>query len=91
LSQVDTGGEPLDSIRIVNTILTQIDQLRDHDNVLILATTNLKDSIDVAFIDRADLKIALDKPSLGAIYQILKLSTEELIRCGLVDCEVNFY
>lgn len=37
-SQIDSGTEPTDSIRVVNAILTQIDGLKDFKNVLCLAT-----------------------------------------------------
>ena len=33
-----SGAEPSDAIRVVNAVLTQIDQLRQRDNVLILTT-----------------------------------------------------
>lgn len=35
------GCEPSDAIRVVNALLTQIDSLKRHPNVIILATSNL--------------------------------------------------
>ncbi|XP_055309926.1 pachytene checkpoint protein 2 homolog isoform X2 [Sitodiplosis mosellana] len=51
-----SSHEPSDSIRVVNSLLTQLDQLRRQTNVLVLTTSNLSSSIDIAFVDRADLK-----------------------------------
>ena len=46
------GSEPSDAIRVVNALLTQLDQIRRYPNVLILTTSNITESIDIAFIDR---------------------------------------
>ncbi len=46
------GSEPSDAIRVVNALLTQLDQIRRHPNVLILTTSNVTGAIDIAFIDR---------------------------------------
>lgn len=79
-----SGNEPSDSMRVVNTLLTQIDQLKKHPNVLILATSNLTDTIDVAFVDRADIKQYIGLPSWEAIYKIYLSCIQELIRAGIV-------
>lgn len=50
------GSEPSDAIRVVNAVLTQLDGLKRYPNVLVLTTSNLTEAIDVAFVDRADLK-----------------------------------
>ena len=41
-----------DSLRMVNSLLTQLDSIKRFPNVLVLATSNLTGSIDQAFIDR---------------------------------------
>ena len=46
------GSEPSDAIRVVNALLTQLDQIRRYPNVLILTTSNMTGAIDIAFIDR---------------------------------------
>lgn len=51
------GGEPSDAIRAVNALLTQLDQLRRFPNVMVLTTSNITEAIDVAFVDRADIKV----------------------------------
>eukprot|EP00730_Choanoeca_flexa_P001563 TRINITY_DN10690_c0_g1_i1.p1 TRINITY_DN10690_c0_g1~~TRINITY_DN10690_c0_g1_i1.p1 ORF type:complete len:202 (+),score=60.51 TRINITY_DN10690_c0_g1_i1:437-1042(+) len=81
------GTEPSDAIRVVNALLTQIDQLSVFPNVMVLTTSNLTGAIDVAFVDRADLKIYLGPPSLPARYSILTASLQELARKGIVQPE----
>lgn len=78
------GTEPSDSIRVVNAVLTQIDQLQRFPNVLILATSNVTEAIDIAFADRADLKLYIGYASKWGIYEILRSCLEELIRCRLI-------
>ena len=95
------SAEPSESIRVVNALLTQIDQIRRyifiiiissqtnvfyfysffrHPNVLILTTSNVTGAIDVAFIDRADIKQYIGAPSTAAIYRIFDSCLQELMR-----------
>lgn len=53
------GGEPADAVRVVNALLTRLDALRRHPNVVVLCTSNMPDAIDAAFVDRADIKVRL--------------------------------
>jgi SpoVK/Ycf46/Vps4 family AAA+-type ATPase len=39
------GNEPSDALRVVNALLTQLDKLKRHKNVLVIATSNLPDAI----------------------------------------------
>jgi DNA polymerase III delta prime subunit len=80
-----SGSEPSDSLRVVNALLTQIDRLKQHHNVLIITTSNITDAIDVAFVDRADIKAYVGNPSLSARYHVLRSSIRELQRCRLVE------
>lgn len=50
------GNEPTDALRAVNALLTQLDSLKRFPNAMVLATTNLPNALDVAFLDRADIK-----------------------------------
>jgi SpoVK/Ycf46/Vps4 family AAA+-type ATPase len=52
-----SGSEPSDAIRAVNALLTQLDALRRHPNVMVLTTSNITEAIDLAFVDRADIKV----------------------------------
>lgn len=72
-------NETSDGIRVVNTLLTQLDQLKNNDNFLILATSNNIESLDSAFIDRCDVTFNIENPNSEAVYQILKQSINELI------------
>ncbi|XP_026470288.1 pachytene checkpoint protein 2 homolog [Ctenocephalides felis] len=80
-----SGTEPSDSIRVVNAVLTQIDQIRQFPNVLILTTSNINGAIDLAFVDRADIKQYISLPSPVAIYEIYRTCINELIRVGLIS------
>nr|CAD7406482.1 unnamed protein product [Timema poppensis] len=73
-------SEPSDAIRVVNAVLTQIDQIRGYPNVLILTTSNLTGSIDGAFLDRADINQYIGPPTQTAIYQIFLSCLKELMK-----------
>jgi SpoVK/Ycf46/Vps4 family AAA+-type ATPase len=60
------GNEPSDAIRVVNCLLTQIDRLKSRGNVLVIATSNITEAIDIAFLDRADIKVLLIKILIGS-------------------------
>ncbi|TKC39056.1 hypothetical protein EI555_017336 [Monodon monoceros] len=78
------GAEPSDAIRVVNAVLTQIDQIKRHSNVVILTTSNITERIDVAFVDRADIRQYVGPPSAAAIFRIYLSCLEELMRCQIV-------
>lgn len=80
-----TTGEPMDALRAVNVLLQQLDLVRIRSsNVLILATSNLKEAIDPAFLDRVDWRVEVGAPSAKAIEGILRESICELQRVDLV-------
>ena len=76
------GNEPSDAIRVVNALLTQIDAIKRHPNVFILTTSNLTGAIDLAFVDRADIKQYIGPPARNAIVSIYESSVRELIVKG---------
>ncbi|EAN79869.1 ATPase-like protein, putative [Trypanosoma equiperdum] len=78
------GNEPSDAIRVVNTLLTQLDILQKKRNVVILATSNITGAIDVAFVDRADKKVFIGPPGLPARLQLIRASTQELVQRRLI-------
>lgn len=82
------GTEPSDSIRVVNALLTQLDQIKRYPNVLILTTSNMTEAIDLAFVDRADIKQYLGYPSEVAIYNIYHSCLKELIRVCKILVEI---
>ena len=82
-----SGSEPSDAIRVVNALLTQIDALRHRPNVMVLTTSNITEAIDLAFVDRADIKAYVGPPGLKARYEILRGAVAELKRAGLVAAD----
>ena len=75
-----SGNEPSDAIRVVNALLTQLDAIKAHPNVIILTTSNITGAIDLAFVDRADIKQYIGPPSPTAIYRIYQSCVDELMR-----------
>ncbi|TYJ51399.1 hypothetical protein B9479_008031 [Cryptococcus floricola] len=83
------GNEPSDSLRVVNALLTQLDKLRTHKNVLVMTTSNLIDAIDEAFLSRVDLSEHVPLPPPRAVYSILSGCLREMGKKGLVrGCRV---
>ncbi|KAG8187238.1 hypothetical protein JTE90_020666 [Oedothorax gibbosus] len=72
------GNEPSDALRVVNALLTHLDMIKRYPNVLIFTTSNITDAIDVALIDRADMKQFIGLPSVDAIYQVYVTCITEL-------------
>ena len=83
-SSLFQGSEPSDSIRAVNVLLTQIDQLNSLSNYLIVSTSNLLHTVDPAFRDRVDFEFHLDQPGARATFNILKAWIQELEEKGLI-------
>uniref|UniRef100_A0AAZ3PHZ1 Pachytene checkpoint protein 2 homolog n=1 Tax=Oncorhynchus tshawytscha TaxID=74940 RepID=A0AAZ3PHZ1_ONCTS len=79
------GTEPSDAIRVVNSVLTQLDQIKRHPNVVILTTSNVTEKIDLAFVDRADIKQYIGPPSVEGIFNIYLSCLEELMKCQIVS------
>ncbi|OXU26680.1 hypothetical protein TSAR_012578, partial [Trichomalopsis sarcophagae] len=82
------GTEPSDSIRVVNALLTQLDSIKRYPNVLILTTSNLTEAIDLAFVDRADIKQYIGPPNEQAIYKIYSDCIKELMRTEFIEKEI---
>ncbi|TYZ61753.1 hypothetical protein PybrP1_001079 [[Pythium] brassicae (nom. inval.)] len=80
-----SGSEPSDAIRVVNAVLTQLDALKSHSNVLVLTTSNITEAIDIAFVDRADIKQYIGLPSVHARYEILRSCVDELQRVQILE------
>lgn len=84
-----SGSDPSDAIRVVNALLTQIDQLKSYQNILILTTSNITGAIDLAFVDRADIKQYIGPPSVEAIYGIFSSCLFELSRVKIIKDQCN--
>ncbi|EDW43016.1 pachytene checkpoint protein 2 homolog [Drosophila sechellia] len=83
-----SSNEPRDAMRVVNAVLTQLDSIKACPNVLILATSNLAQTIDLAFVDRADIRLFIGYPGISAIREIYKGMLSELMSAGVVQREV---
>ncbi|XP_050072111.1 pachytene checkpoint protein 2 homolog [Anopheles maculipalpis] len=85
-----SSNELSDSIRVVNAVLTQLDRLRHFPNVFILATSNLTESIDAAFLDRADFVQYIGHPTERAVYEIYRSVLTNLQTIGIIEKESKF-
>ncbi|OXB62971.1 hypothetical protein ASZ78_000881 [Callipepla squamata] len=83
-SAFKAGTEPSDAIRVVNAVLMQIDHIKRYPNVVILTTSNITEKIDMAFVDRADIKQYIGPPSAAAIFRIYLSCLEELMKCQII-------
>ncbi|KAK2731587.1 hypothetical protein FQN57_003283, partial [Myotisia sp. PD_48] len=81
------GNDPLDSMRAVNSVLTALDRLRRHSNVVVLCTSNLLTALDSAFLDRIDIKQFIPSPAIKEIYEIFRSCLQSLSECGLIQGE----
>ncbi|OLL23724.1 Pachytene checkpoint protein 2 [Neolecta irregularis DAH-3] len=82
-----SGCEPSDALRVVNALLTQLDRLKSKPNVLVMATSNLLEAMDEAFIDRAGIVSFVGNPALAAIYSILRSCLNELARARVIESQ----
>ncbi|KAL9022551.1 MAG: hypothetical protein Q9185_000261, partial [Variospora sp. 1 TL-2023] len=83
--QHSTGSnEPKDSMRAVNALLVALDRLGRHSNVIVFCTSNLIDTIDLAILDRIDIKQYLPGPSTKTRYEIFRRCYLDLFRCGIL-------
>lgn len=78
------GTDPSDAIRVVNALLTQLDQIQRYPNVIVLTTSNVTGAVDLAFVDRADIKQYVGLPSLPAIYRIYQTCIFELQKVDII-------
>ncbi|THC97117.1 hypothetical protein EYZ11_003380 [Aspergillus tanneri] len=76
------GSEPFDAVRAVNALLTGLDRLKHHCNVIVVCTSNLITAL--AFLDRVDIKQFIPHLSNRTIYGVYKECLEELSRCGII-------
>lgn len=53
-------------------------------NVLVMATSNLSDAVDPAFLDRADIKEMIPLPKQNAVYSIYRSCFNELAKVFLI-------
>ncbi|KAF2185101.1 AAA-domain-containing protein [Zopfia rhizophila CBS 207.26] len=78
------SNECSDAIRSTNELLQGLDKLRKRPNVVFICTSNLKDNMDVAFVDRCGIKQFVETPNNECAYEIFRSVINELIKNGLV-------
>ena len=76
-----SAADPGDAARVTGTLLRELDALAELQGTLVLATSNLANDLDGAFLDRADLSERIGNPELRARYGILRSEVVELT-CG---------
>lgn len=86
-NQMISNNESNESVRIVNSLLTHLDKLKKFDNFFVLATSNYVDSLDSAFVDRADMVYHIPNPSIIAIEQIISSSIVFLSKLNIVTAQ----
>ena len=89
-SASSSSSEPGDAVRVVNAVLTSLDSLKRLQNVLLLCTSNLIDSVDAAFMDRVDMKVFLGNPNHRARFSILQSCLMELMHKQLIAPAMSF-
>ncbi|PYH36850.1 putative pachytene checkpoint component Pch2 [Aspergillus neoniger CBS 115656] len=80
-----SSNEPFDAIRAVDAVLTGLDKLKEHSNVIVVCTSNLITALDQAFLDRVDIKQYIPQLSSRPIYNTYKDCLEELSQSGLIE------
>ncbi|RDW77044.1 hypothetical protein BP6252_05097 [Coleophoma cylindrospora] len=77
-------GEVQDAIRATNALLTSLDRIRFHTNLVILCTSNMWDTLDSAFLNRCGFQYRVEIPSNAAKYAILRVRLQKLMRLGVI-------
>ncbi|RAK74886.1 putative pachytene checkpoint component Pch2 [Aspergillus fijiensis CBS 313.89] len=80
-----SSNEPFDAIRAVNALLTGLDKIKAHPNVIVVCTSNLLTALDPAFLDRVDIKQCVPNLSSRSIYRIYKDCLEEMSRNRIIE------
>ena len=89
-SRAISSSEPSDAVRVVNSLLLQLDRLQRLPNVLCLGTSNITSAIDPALLDRADMILRIPKPPLPTRYELLGRAVAEMMRSGLLAPSCSF-
>lgn len=77
-------NETSDSVRVVNSLLTHLDKLKRYPNFLVLATSNLLETLDTAFVDRADGVFFIGNPTSKELKYMINSSIDKLIKTGVI-------
>lgn len=83
-------GDIQEAVRATNEFLKGFDKLKHCPNYVIMCTTNLQDSLDLAFVDRCGFRFVFEQPTLPVRYEILRGGFMELIQHNIIktDCHI---
>jgi hypothetical protein len=82
--KASAGGECGDGVRATNQLLTALDRMRVLPNIIVLCSSNFIGAVDLAFLDRVDIKQLIPSPSTAAIYNIFRSCLNELVSTNLI-------
>jgi len=76
---------------VVNQLLTKLDGVKQLNNILVIGTTNRKDMIDEALLrpGRMEVQLEISLPDESGRRQIIRIHTERLRDCKMMDPNVN--
>lgn len=83
-STLITNNETTDGVRMVNILLTHLDKLRHYKNFFMIGTSNLIESVDSAFKDRASALYKIPLPNEEIIYSILEQQITHFLDLGFL-------
>lgn len=87
--QLLNTNETTDSVRVLNCLMTHLDNLKKYPNFILLCTSNLRENIDPAFLDRLDVSFYVGFPSVTVCQQILTNITQEMINSEIIFPDEN--
>lgn len=79
--------EPHDVIKVCDALITGIERLEVVPNVILICTTNLRNTLDEAFLSRCDYSFELRLPPPNVRYEILRHGIHELIKHGIIQSQ----
>lgn len=82
-----TNKEPLEGIRVVNTLLLFLDSLKDNKNIFMMFTSNFYSHLDPAFVDRCDIVLMTSLPDEKTSYCILRNIFLKMMDKSLLEYE----
>lgn len=82
-------SESTDSVRVLNSLMSHVDNLKKYSNFILLCTSNLINNIDPAFLDRLDVTFFVGNPSVVASKNILMNLTQEIINSKIIYLDGN--
>ncbi|KAF9762562.1 Pachytene checkpoint protein 2 like protein [Nosema granulosis] len=81
------NNEPLEGIRVVNTLLLFMDTLKYNKNMFVIFTSNFYSHLDPAFVDRCDISLMTSLPNEKTSYSILSRIFKKMMDKNLLEYE----